>query len=68
VTLNAECGVDDYSAACFVFGCYAQVHEGQDDLGLGNDEGSRTTGNAGPRYGCCIITETTGNIMIYLKM
>ena len=30
---------------------------GEDDLGRGGDEGSEATGNAGPRYGCCIIRE-----------
>ena len=28
---------------------------GTDDLGLGGDEGSLATGNAGARAGCCII-------------
>ena len=31
------------------------VHEDADDLGLGGDEGSITTGNAGSRLACCII-------------
>uniref|UniRef100_A0ABM0MR21 Superoxide dismutase [Cu-Zn] n=1 Tax=Saccoglossus kowalevskii TaxID=10224 RepID=A0ABM0MR21_SACKO len=31
------------------------VHVGVDDLGRGGDEGSRTTGNAGPRLACCVI-------------
>jgi len=31
------------------------VHADRDDLGLGGDEGSRTTGNAGARLACCII-------------
>jgi Cu-Zn family superoxide dismutase len=31
------------------------VHEDPDDLGRGGDEGSRTTGNAGGRAGCCLI-------------
>jgi len=31
------------------------VHAERDDLGLGGDEGSRTTGNAGARLACCII-------------
>lgn len=33
------------------------VHLGRDDLGLGQNEGSLTTGNAGPRIGCCTIEE-----------
>ena len=32
---------------------------GKDDLGLGGDEGSLATGNAGARAGCCIIKEVT---------
>jgi len=32
------------------------LHELQDDLGQGGDEGSETTGNAGPKLGCCVIT------------
>ncbi|XP_070545186.1 uncharacterized protein [Ptychodera flava] len=31
------------------------IHEGVDDLGLGGDEGSLTTGNAGARMACCVI-------------
>ena len=31
------------------------VHEGIDDLGLGGNEGSKTTGNAGGRVGCGVI-------------
>jgi len=31
------------------------VHEGQDDLGQGGDEGSLKTGNAGGRKGCGVI-------------
>ncbi|VDM76175.1 unnamed protein product [Strongylus vulgaris] len=34
------------------------VHANRDDLGLGNNTESRITGNAGPRYGCGIITLT----------
>merc|ERR1711874_319820 len=33
------------------------VHEGTDDLGLGGEEDSLTTGDAGARAGCCIITQ-----------
>ena len=32
------------------------VHNEEDDLGVGGDEGSETTGNAGPRAACCVIT------------
>ena len=31
------------------------VHSGEDDLGLGGDSGSLTTGNAGSRLACGII-------------
>lgn len=33
------------------------VHEKKDNLGAGGDEGSLTSGNAGARIGCCIITQ-----------
>ncbi|XP_071544734.1 uncharacterized protein [Panulirus ornatus] len=31
------------------------IHEGEDDLGLGGDSGSLTTGNAGGRLACCNV-------------
>lgn len=31
------------------------LHAGTDDLGLGGDEGSLKTGNAGPRLACCTL-------------
>ena len=34
------------------------IHEGVDDLGLGGEEDSMTTGHAGPRAACCVITDT----------
>ena len=37
------------------------VHEGVDDLGLGGEEDSLTTGHAGARAGCCVITELQEN-------
>jgi len=37
------------------------VHELEDDLGKGNSSVSNSTGNAGKRYGCCIITVTANS-------
>ncbi len=31
------------------------LHKNEDDLGQGNDEESKKTGNAGPRVACGII-------------
>ncbi|KAL5015416.1 hypothetical protein ScPMuIL_009686 [Solemya velum] len=31
------------------------IHAGQDDLGVKDNDGSRASGNAGPRIACCII-------------
>lgn len=38
-----------------VVGRAVVVHAGEDDLGLGGDDGSLTTGNAGARLACCTI-------------
>ncbi|XP_064113354.1 superoxide dismutase [Cu-Zn]-like [Macrobrachium nipponense] len=38
-----------------VVGRSVVVHAKEDDLGLGGDEGSLTTGNAGARLACCTI-------------
>lgn len=32
------------------------IHHGPDDLGLGGDAGSQSSGDAGPRVACCVIT------------
>ena len=40
-----------------ITGLAVVIHEGEDDLGRGGDAGSRKTGNAGGRAGCCIITK-----------
>ena len=34
-----------------------QVHADEDDLGLGGHPDSHTTGHAGARMGCCIISK-----------
>lgn len=41
-----------------VLGRAIVIHADEDDLGLGGDEGSLATGNAGARVGCCVIMES----------
>lgn len=38
-----------------IIGCSVVIHEGEDDLGLGGDKTSKTTGNAGGRMTCAVI-------------
>ncbi|KAK6185185.1 hypothetical protein SNE40_007473 [Patella caerulea] len=38
-----------------VIGRAVVLHAGEDDLGLVNNENSRTTGNSGSRLACCVI-------------
>ena len=38
-----------------VVGRAVVLNAGEDDLGLGGDEGSRKTGNAGDREACCTL-------------
>ncbi|XP_064193716.1 extracellular superoxide dismutase [Cu-Zn]-like [Anguilla rostrata] len=38
-----------------LFGHAVVIHEGEDDLGRGGDEGSHRHGNAGRRLACCVI-------------
>jgi len=58
---QADIKIDDHVAKMSgensILGKAIVIHEGMDDLGRGGDEGSITTGNAGPRAACCIITE-----------
>jgi len=37
------------------------IHESEDDLGLQGDQGSKTTGNAGRKLACCIISEVSSS-------
>jgi len=39
-----------------VMGRSIVLHRKKDDLGVNPDQGSKTTGNAGDRYSCCVIT------------
>ncbi len=43
------------SPAFSVLGRSVVIHEGQDDLGLGDKPDSKTTGGSGARIGCAII-------------
>ena len=38
-----------------IIGCSVVIHNGEDDLGLGGDKTSKTTGNAGSRMSCAVI-------------
>lgn len=40
---------------CNIIGRSVVIHAGEDDLGLGGDEESLRTGNAGPRISCGVI-------------
>uniref|UniRef100_A7UL77 Superoxide dismutase [Cu-Zn] n=1 Tax=Macrobrachium rosenbergii TaxID=79674 RepID=A7UL77_MACRS len=55
----AHVGIHDEIVSLYgdraVVGRSVVVHAKEDDLGLGGDEGSLTTGNAGARLACCTI-------------
>ncbi|QQP39452.1 Superoxide dismutase 1 soluble, partial [Caligus rogercresseyi] len=44
-----------YESTNSILGRTIVIHEGRDDLGVGGDFSSLTTGNAGPRVACGII-------------
>lgn len=54
-TFNFTDSVISLSGANDIIGRAVVVHEDEDDYGLGGDEGSLSTGNAGARIGCAVI-------------
>ncbi|XP_068230650.1 superoxide dismutase [Cu-Zn]-like [Palaemon carinicauda] len=58
-TGTAYVNIDDEVVSLYgersIVGRSVVVHAKEDDLGLGGDEGSLTTGNAGARLACCTI-------------
>ena len=38
-----------------IIGRACVIHKNEDDLGLGKNEGSKTTGNSGIRIGCGVV-------------
>jgi len=46
-----------------IIGRAVVIHAGEDDLGLGGDEESKSTGNAGSRVACCTIEAVQGGTM-----
>lgn len=64
-TGNVQTTITDNVVSLFgpqsVVGKAFVVHETFDDLGLGNFSDSKTTGHAGRRFGCCLITMDNGS-------
>lgn len=50
-----EDDVDILSGVASVVGRSVVIHQGPDDLGLGNNPSSAVNGRSGPRLACCII-------------
>jgi len=57
MVVDMKCSMAQLDGVNSIMGKAIVVHEGEDDLGLGGDEGSLKTGNAGARAGCCIIQQ-----------
>ena len=49
-----------YGSEYNILGRAIVIHELQDDLGMNDDVGSRTTGNSGNKIACGIIVTTMG--------
>lgn len=54
-TVNIADSVISLNGPLSIVGRSIVIHAGEDDLGLGGDAGSMTTGNAGARLGCGVI-------------
>ena len=52
--VNEQRDLNEGAENC-ISGLAIVVHAGEDDLGMGGDEGSLKTGNAGARLACGII-------------
>lgn len=54
-TINISDKIISLSGPNSIIGRGVVVHSGVDDLGKNQDQGSKTTGNAGDRMGCGVI-------------